>query len=72
MLPNPTLEKLRTMRLEGMAVALEEQRRQSGITELDFEERLGLLVERQWLWKENRTLTMRGPSLFAHRIAFGP
>jgi DNA replication protein DnaC len=59
MLPNPTLEKLRAMRLEGMAAALEEQRRQSGTTELDFEERLGLLVERQWLWKENRALTAR-------------
>ena len=44
MLPNPTLDKLRAMRLEGMAQALEEQRRQNGITELDFEERLGLLV----------------------------
>jgi DNA replication protein DnaC len=26
---------------------------------LDFEARLGLLVERQWLWKENRALTTR-------------
>jgi DNA replication protein DnaC len=47
------------MRLEGMAQALEEQRRQNGITELDFEERFGLLVERQWLWKENRSLAAR-------------
>src|SRR5512136_1364428 len=59
MLPNPTLEKLRAMRLEGMAEALDEQRRQNGIAELDFEERLGLLVERQWLWKENRALAAR-------------
>jgi len=59
MLPNPTLDKLRAMRLEGMAQALEEQRRQNGITELDFEERLGLLVERQWVWKENRSLAAR-------------
>lgn len=42
-----------------MAQALAEQRSQNGITELDFEERLGLLVERQWLWKENRGLAMR-------------
>jgi DNA replication protein DnaC len=47
------------MRLEGMLEALEEQRRQSGISGLDFEERLGLLVERQWLWKENRSLAAR-------------
>lgn len=59
MLPHPTLDKLRALRLEGMAQALEEQRRQSGITELDFEERLGLLVERQWLWRENRSLATR-------------
>ncbi len=59
MLTNQTLEKLRAMRLEGMVQALEEQRRQNGATELDFEERLGLLVERQWLWKENRALTAR-------------
>jgi DNA replication protein DnaC len=54
-----TLEKLRALRLEGMAGALEEQRRQPNITQLDFEERLGLLVERQWLWKENRGLDAR-------------
>ena len=59
MLYTQTLEKLQAMRLEGMANALEEQRRQSDITELDFEERLGLLVERQWIWKENRGLATR-------------
>jgi DNA replication protein DnaC len=59
MLPHQTIEKLRAMRLDGMVTALEEQRRQNGITELDFEERLGLLVERQWLWKENRSLAAR-------------
>jgi len=59
MLYAQTLDKLRALRLEGMADALEEQRRQSGMTELDFEERLGLLVERQWLWKENRGLATR-------------
>jgi DNA replication protein DnaC len=59
MLYHQTLEKLRTLRLEGMAEALEEQRRQQDITQLEFEERLALLVERQWLWKENRALTNR-------------
>ena len=59
MLTNPTSERLRTMRLEGMLQALEEQRRQRDISELDFEERLALLVDRQWLWKENRTLATR-------------
>jgi len=59
MLYTQTLEKLRALHLEGMADALEEQRRQSQITALDFEERLGLLVERQWLWKENRGFARR-------------
>ena len=59
MLYTQTLEKLRTLRLEGMAQALEEQRRQNDITQLDFEDRLGLLVERQWLWRENRGLAAR-------------
>ena len=59
MLSTQTLEKLRALRLEGMAQALEEQRTQDAIVELDFEERLGLLVERQCLWKENRGLAVR-------------
>lgn len=59
MLSTQTLEKLYALRLEGMAQALEEQRRQADISQLDFEERLGLLVERQWLWRENRTVAAR-------------
>ncbi len=59
MLYKQTLEKLRALRLEGMAQALEEQRSQNAIVQLDFEERLGLLVERQCLWKENRGLALR-------------
>lgn len=59
MLKNPTLDKLRALRLEGMTQALEEQRRQPEMAQLDFEERLALLVERQWLWKENRALGAR-------------
>lgn len=59
MLYSQTLEKLRALHLEGMVDALEEQRRQSNITQLDFEQRLGLLVERQWVWKENRGLAAR-------------
>jgi DNA replication protein DnaC len=59
MLNHQTMEKLAALRLEGMAQALEEQRRQPDISQLDFEERLGLLVERQWLWRENRGLAAR-------------
>jgi len=59
MLYAQTVEQLRALRLEGMVQALEEQRRQSNITELDFEARLALLVQRQWLWRENRGLAAR-------------
>ena len=59
MLYAQTVEKLRSLRLEGMAQALDEQRQQREILELSFEERLGLLVERQCLWKENRGLALR-------------
>jgi len=59
MLYHQTLDKLRTLRLEGMAQALEEQRQQKDITDLDFEARFALLVERQWIWKENRGLATR-------------
>jgi DNA replication protein DnaC len=59
MLHHQTMEKLIALRLEGMAQALEEQRRQVDAAKLDFEERLTLLVERQWVWRENRTLAAR-------------
>jgi DNA replication protein DnaC len=59
MLIHQTLDKMHALRLNGMAEALEEQRRQSDIARLDFEDRLGLLIDRQWLWKENRGLATR-------------
>jgi DNA replication protein DnaC len=59
MLYTQTLEKLHALRLEGMVQALEEQRLQKDIVRLEFEDRLALLVERQWLWKENRGLALR-------------
>jgi DNA replication protein DnaC len=59
MLNHQTMEKLVALRLEGMAQALEEQRRQPDISQLEFEERLALLIERQWLWRDNRALAAR-------------
>lgn len=59
MLLTQSLDKLYALRLEGMAQALEEQWRQNDITHLDFEARLALLIERQWLWRENRGLATR-------------
>lgn len=59
MLTHPTLDRLQALRLDGMMDALQEQRRDPRIADLDFEQRLALLVERQWLWKSNRALTAR-------------
>jgi len=59
MLYTQTVEKLRALRLEGMIHALEEQRQQKDIIDLDFEARLALLVEWQWLWREDRGFALR-------------
>jgi DNA replication protein DnaC len=59
MLHEQTVTKLQGMKLFGMLEALEEQRRQARSADLGFEDRLALLVERQWLWKENRSLATR-------------
>jgi DNA replication protein DnaC len=59
MLYTQTVEKLRALRLEGMIHALEEQRQQKDMADLDFEARLALLVERQWLWREDRGFALR-------------
>ena len=47
MLLQPSLEKLRELRLFGMAKALEDQLRMSDITDLSFEDRIGLLLDRE-------------------------
>ena len=59
MLNEPMMAKLLAMKLNGMVEALEEQRKNSQSADLNFEERLALLVERQWLWKENRAMATR-------------
>lgn len=47
MLRNETIEKLKTLRLPGFVEALEEQYTSSAFKEMSFEERLGLLVDRE-------------------------
>ena len=59
MLTHPTLEKLHTLRLPGMLKALEEQQRTPDIGTLGFEERLGLLIDREMTERENRRLGTR-------------
>lgn len=59
MLTHPTLDKLHTLRLAGMAKAFEEQLRTPGIDALSVEERLGLLIDRELAWRETRRLATR-------------
>ena len=59
MLNHPTFEKLHALRLSGMYQALMEQMQMPEITALSFEERLGLLVDRESTERENRRLTTR-------------
>jgi DNA replication protein DnaC len=59
MLTHPTLEKLQALRLTGMLKGLEEQLQMSGLEELGFAERLGLLVDRELTERENRRLKDR-------------
>lgn len=54
MLTHPTLEKLRSIRLFGMAGALQEQLELKNADALTFEERLGLLVDRELTERENK------------------
>ncbi len=57
MLMQPTLDLLHTLRLTGMAQALEEQQGLPDLAGLAFEERLALLLERERLTRDDRRLT---------------
>ena len=59
MLNHPTQESLHQLRLFGMAKALAEQARLPDIQTLSFEERLGLLVDRERTERHNRQTTSR-------------
>lgn len=56
MLTEQTLEKLYSMRLNGMADAFKEQLQQPNLADLSFEERFALLVDHLWTWKEDRRM----------------
>ena len=59
MLQEPMMEKLTAMRLLGMVDALKAQEQDPAVRELSFLERLGLLVDQQWTWRENQALARR-------------
>ena len=59
MLRHPTLATLEALKLTGMATALTEQLAMPDVQRLSFEERLGLLVDRERLTQANRRLIRR-------------
>ena len=59
MLTTQTLEKLHELNFTGMIKALEEQDRNAEMTALSFDERLGLLIDRELSERESRRLQRR-------------
>lgn len=59
MLTHPTLEKLEQLRLQGMLKALQDQAQTPEIESLGFEERLGLMIDREMTERDNRRLKTR-------------
>jgi DNA replication protein DnaC len=57
MLNEPTMERLAAMRLHGLLEAWQQQQRQADMATLGFDERFALLVEAEWLYRENQRLT---------------
>jgi len=59
MLTQPLLDKLTQLRLPAFRTALEEQLHNSQYTDLPFEDRLGLLVDRECTHRDNNRLQRR-------------
>jgi len=56
MMMQTTLAQLRTLKLDGLATALEEQLTQPGMTAMSFEERLALLIDREVHCRNDRKM----------------
>lgn len=59
MLHQPTIEKLITMRLQGMVDGLEAIEQDEAARDLCFEEKLALIVDRQYTWRQNLAFQQR-------------
>jgi DNA replication protein DnaC len=59
MLQQPMREKLQAMKLQGMIQALEQQEQDEAARELSFLDRLALLIDQQWTWRQNQVLARR-------------
>lgn len=56
---NQTTEQLYQMRLAAMAAAFREQSEQPSLCSLNFEERFAMIVDKEWMFRENRKLSKR-------------
>ncbi len=56
MLNQPTIEKMKALRLDAMAAAWSEQQKRGDLSKMGFDERLALLVDAEWLDRENKRL----------------
>jgi len=56
MLKEPTVEKLNGLHLHAFRAAWEEQGKDAEATRMGFDDRLGMLVDAECLWRENRRL----------------
>jgi DNA replication protein DnaC len=59
MLHQPTIEKLITMRLQGMVAGLEAIEQDETAGDLSFEDKLALIVDRQYTWRQNLAFQQR-------------
>jgi DNA replication protein DnaC len=79
MLNEPTLEKLKQLRLDEMAAAWLRQQADPAIGALSFDERLGMLVDAECLYRDNKRLSrnmkeakLRSPQACIEDIDFPP
>lgn len=56
---NQTIEQLHHMRLHTMAAAFKEENERPNNNELTFEDRVAMIVEREWLFRESRRVNTR-------------
>jgi len=59
MLNEPTHQKLVAMKLHGLAAAFQEYMDQSSKDKMTFDQRFGLMVDREWNERQQRRLTRR-------------
>jgi DNA replication protein DnaC len=56
-IPAHTIEQLKALRLDGMVAAIADQATSSAASELGFDDRLSMLVQREIDWRDDKRLT---------------